>query len=224
MAAVKETEKKTAEKKSSEKVTSIKAASEKKAAAKKTTAKQGTGKQATPKAELEMAAASEEKVTKTAEKAPKKSLKRRTGSQNRRKCKGRGRKKKQDNGQKTGRKEQTKQTAGEIADGTNSREYGRFADRKCKRSQSVYTVFSGENAGAYGSGHQTGHCPDRIFCLPQDHSADPEDLCACPLNEPGWRRDIRTLHTFHYESHHVRDGGGSHGHFSRSVRSVGCLH
>ena len=75
VAAVKETEKKTAEKKSSEKVTSIKAASEKKAAAKKTTAKQGTGKQATPKAELEMAAASEEKVTKTAEKAPKKSLK-----------------------------------------------------------------------------------------------------------------------------------------------------
>ena len=75
VAAVKETEKKTAEKKSSEKVTSIKAASEKKAAAKKTTAKQGTGKQATPKAELEMAAASEEKVKKTAEKAPKKSLK-----------------------------------------------------------------------------------------------------------------------------------------------------
>ena len=75
VAAVKETEKKTAEKKSSEKVTSIKAASEKKAAAKKTTAKPGTGKQATPKAELEMAAASEEKVTKTAEKAPKKSLK-----------------------------------------------------------------------------------------------------------------------------------------------------
>lgn len=75
VAAVKETEKKTAEKKSSEKVTSIKAASEKKAAAKKTTARQGTGKQATPKAELEMAAASEEKVTKTAEKAPKKSLK-----------------------------------------------------------------------------------------------------------------------------------------------------
>lgn len=38
----------------------------------------------------------------------------------------------------------------------------------------------------------------------------------------GMEAASRTLHTFHYESHHVRDGGGSHGHFSRSVRSVGC--
>ncbi len=102
-----------------------------------------------------MAAASEEKVTKTQKKHRKKASKR-TGSKIAESAK--QRKEKNKTTGRNRRKEQTKQTAGEIADGTNSREYGRFADRKCKEVNQFTQYFQG-NAGAYGSGHQNWSCP-----------------------------------------------------------------